>query len=128
MYAVIHDVTSYPEFLPWCVDALIKEENDALQVAELKVAYKRLALTFSTSNALVKDESISMSLISGPFKTLSGQWMLQTLDEHACKVSLEMTFAFANPVTHALFGRVFHSVVSAQVDAFQKRAEQIYGV
>lgn len=126
MYAVINDIRSYPEFLNWCDEVIVLDEDFNSVEAELKIAYGHLKISFATQNLLIPNESISMSLISGPFKKLSGKWLLQELGDEACKVSLAMDFTFENPITHRLFGKVFKTVVSAQVDAFRKRAEYIY--
>ena len=127
IYQVISDVRSYPEFLNWCEAESIESENEGLQLATLHVSYGKLKLSFSTQNTMVVDQSIDMQLSSGPFKALSGQWLITALDESACKVFLEMDFKFSNPITHKLFGKVFQSVVSAQIDAFEKRAHTIFG-
>lgn len=128
IFSVINDVESYPEFLSWCSDVSVLEQTGERVIAELKISYGHLKISFSTENQLVFNESITMNLIAGPFKKLSGEWGIQALGESACKVSLAMDFTFANPITHRLFGKVFQTVVSTQMDAFQKRAEKIYGV
>jgi len=127
IYAVICDVRSYPEFLNWCSSVKVLQESDHNQVAELNIAYGKLKFSFSTENNLTPTELIEMRLVAGPFKDLSGQWSIRPLGDQACKVSLEMRFTFDNPITHKLFAKVFHSVVSKQVDAFHKRANQVYG-
>lgn len=76
---------------------------------------------------MTRQQSIAISLIEGPFLSLEGQWTIQSLGENACKVSLEMDFLFDSALTQSLFGRIFQSVISAQLDAFQKRADQLYG-
>ena len=126
IYAVIKDVRSYPEFLNWCSAATVHEEHAHSQVAELTISYGKLHFSFSTENTLVEDQSLSMQLVSGPFKDLNGEWQIQALGESACKVTLQMNFTFDNPITHRLFAKVFQKVVTAQVDSFQKRAEVIY--
>jgi len=76
---------------------------------------------------MLRNKSVSIDLVEGPFSALGGQWLLQELSESACKVSLEMDFNFESRITQKLFGRVFQSVIAAQLDSFQKRAEQLYG-
>ncbi len=127
MYSVIRDIEYYPEFLNWCDSVAVTESNEARQIAEVRVRYGRLKISFTTENQLTRNEKIEMALVSGPFKQLNGAWSIQTMGENASKVSLNMAFRFQNPITHQLFGKVFQSVVTAQVDAFQKRAEQLYG-
>lgn len=128
MYDVVADIRSYPAFLNWCDDMQIISETSEQVVAKLMIAYGKLKFSFTTQNKVVMNESISMNLVDGPFSSLTGLWTIQHLNDKASKVSLEMDFIFDNPITHKLFGRVFQKVISAQLDAFQARAEQLYGV
>ncbi len=128
MYAVISDVNCYPEFLNWCTDVRVEEQSAQQQIAELNITYGTLKLSFTTVNTLTPHELIEMKLAAGPFKNLSGQWEIQALGEGACKVSLNMSFTFDNPMTHRLFAKVFEKAITAQVSAFEQRANQIYGI
>jgi ribosome-associated toxin RatA of RatAB toxin-antitoxin module len=127
MYDVIADIRSYPAFLNWCSGTQIVSESSGELVAKLMISYGKLSFEFTTRNTMIESQSVSMNLVEGPFSTLSGQWVLQPLSENACKVSLEMDFNFESLITQTLFGRVFKSVITAQLDAFQNRAEQLYG-
>ena len=126
MFAIIRDVPAYPSFLNWCDEASVEYEDEHIQKATLSVSYGKLKLSFSTENSLVQDERVGISLLSGPFKALSGAWNIQSLTADACKVSLEMDFTFDNPITQKLFGKVFQKVVTTQIEAFEKRANEIY--
>jgi len=127
MYDVVADVRSYPGFLPWCSGMEIVSESTEEVVAKLLISYRKLDFSLTTKNIMTKDESIQISLVEGPFSNLNGEWQIQSLDDNGCKVSLEMNFMFDSAVAHKLFGPVFQNVISAQLDAFQKRARQLYG-
>jgi ribosome-associated toxin RatA of RatAB toxin-antitoxin module len=127
MYDVIADIRSYPAFLNWCSGSEVVTQSNNELVAKLAIAYGRLKFSFTTRNSMIEDQSVVMQLVEGPFSKLSGQWLLQELNDSACKVSLEMDFKFDNMITQKLFGRVFQSIIAAQLDAFQNRAEQLYG-
>ncbi len=62
-----------------------------------------------------------------PFKRLHGLWQFQSLRDDASKVLLDVDFEFANKVLGAVEGPVFSQIVGSLVDAFVKRAEQVYG-
>jgi len=128
MYDVVADIRSYPGFLNWCDNMQIISETADEVVAKLMISYGKLKFSFTTRNQMRKDESITMNLVDGPFSDLTGLWTIQKLNDNASKVSLEMDFTFDNPITHKLFGQVFQKVISAQLDAFQSRAEQLYGI
>ena len=126
MYDVVADIRSYPGFLNWCDKMEIISETPDEVIAKLIISYGKLDFSFTTRNQVVKNESIKMNLVDGPFSTLTGAWTILSLNENASKVSLEMEFAFDNPITHKLFGRVFQKIITAQLDAFEKRAERLY--
>jgi len=44
-----------------------------------------------------------------------------------CKVELELHYGFDNAALAALVGPVFDKIAGSLVDAFVKRAEQVYG-
>lgn len=127
MYDVVADVRSYPGFLNWCENMQIISESPDEVVAKLIISYGKLNFSFTTRNKMQKNQSVEMALVDGPFSELNGQWTILSLDDNACKVSLEVDFMFDNPITHKVFGKVFHKIISAQLDAFQKRAELLYG-
>ena len=52
---------------------------------------------------------------------------LDELDENASEVALRLRFAFRNPIKSALFGRMFEDIATSLVDAFSRRARQVYG-
>jgi ribosome-associated toxin RatA of RatAB toxin-antitoxin module len=70
-----------------------------------------------------------MKLVEGPFSNLDGCWKFQPLGDgqRACKVSLELHYAFKSTTLATLVGPVFDRIAGNLVDAFVKRAEQVYG-
>ena len=127
MYDVVADIPSYPDFIAWCNGVNIVSETSQEVVAELIIAYGVLDFSFTTRNIMSKHQFIQLSLVDGPFSSLKGEWGFTTLDENACKVTLEMDFIFDNSVTHKVFSGVFQKVVNTQFEAFQKRAKTLYG-
>ena len=127
MYDVVADIPSYPEFLSWCSGVNIVSETEQEVVAQLIVAYGVLDFSFTTRNSMQKNQFILLRLVDGPFSDLNGEWAFKALDDNACKVSLEMDFEFKNSLTRSAFSSVFNKVVGTQLEAFQKRAETVYG-
>lgn len=127
MYALVADVPSYPTFLPWCGGArLIKEDAEIVEAA-ITIAYKGVNKTFVTRNRLVSNQSIEMKLVEGPFRHLNGLWRFTPLDERACKIEFELEFEAANRVVGAALNPVFNNIANHMVDAFHKRAIELYG-
>ncbi len=49
------------------------------------------------------------------------------MGDNACKVSLEMDFEFASRLLGMAFGKLFQQIAGQLVDAFTKRADELYG-
>jgi len=128
MYALVNDVPSYPEFLPGCSKAEVLASSELEMLARLEVKKAGISQQFTTRNSLVAGKEIRMQLESGPFSQLSGGWHFIPLDEHACKVVLQLDFEFSSKLIEFAFGKVFQELTAAMVGAFTQRAKQIYGV
>ena len=80
---------------------------------------------FTTRNTLEPDRRIDMSLVSGPFRTLAGEWRLTPIDAEGCRVELTMRFAFSHRLTALLFEPKFAATIGSLVDAFVARARSL---
>jgi ribosome-associated toxin RatA of RatAB toxin-antitoxin module len=131
MFSLVIDVARYPEFLPWCDRSAVLKEDEHGMDAEVGIAFGGIRQTFTTHNEHVPGRAVSMKLVNGPFSRLDGQWKFIPLGgangQRACKVELELHYGFDNMALSALVGPVFDRIAGSLVDAFVKRAEQVYG-
>lgn len=127
MYALVDDIPSYPRFLPWCRSAEeVSRSVDEVE-ASLELAKGGVQKSFTTRNRLQKNKMIEMRLVEGPFKHLEGFWRFDALDENACKVSLDIEFEFSSRILSVTLGPVFAQITNSLIDAFLKRAQDLYG-
>jgi ribosome-associated toxin RatA of RatAB toxin-antitoxin module len=124
LYALINDIESYPQFLPWCTHARVLSRSDAELVATIDVRQGALQGEFTTKNLLIPERSVRMQLVSGPFRTLEGGWLLSPIEPNGCRVELALTFAFKSRITGALFESLFEKTIGSLVDAFVRRARE----
>jgi ribosome-associated toxin RatA of RatAB toxin-antitoxin module len=130
MFALVTDVARYPEFLPWCDRAAVVSQDEHGMKAEIGISFGGIRQTFTTRNDHVPGREVRMKLVNGPFSRLDGQWKFIPLgggEQRACKVELELNYGFDNMALGALVGPVFDKIAGSLVDAFVKRAEQVYG-
>jgi ribosome-associated toxin RatA of RatAB toxin-antitoxin module len=127
MFELVNDFESYPEFLPGCRHARLIERDDVHLIGEMTLGRAGIEQTIKTRNELYTPERIEMSLVSGPFKRLKGRWRFIPMGEDACQVSLEMEFEFASRLLSMAFGKIFQQIAGQLVDAFTKRANELYG-
>ncbi|WNC69704.1 type II toxin-antitoxin system RatA family toxin [Thalassotalea nanhaiensis] len=126
MYKLINDVVSYPKFLPGCSDSKLISQTDDKMTASLLVSKGGVKKWFTTENTLELNKKINMNLKDGPFKTLSGYWLLTPLSDEACKVELVLDYEFSNKLIEMAFGRIFDSLTNNMVSAFTNRAKEVY--
>jgi|SRR5579863_6265012 len=125
LFALINDIESYPQFIPWCTHARVESRTERQIIATLGVHRGPLRGQFTTRNELEPDRRIFMHLVSGPFRMLEGEWVLSPVAANGCRVQLKMQFAFRNPLTAMLFEQIFAQGTSALVDAFVARAREL---
>ena len=107
MYQLVVDVAAYPQFLPWCDKGRVVSLEENGMVAEIGIAFSGIHQTFTTRNAHVENQQVVIKLINGPFSQLEGEWNFVTLGK--------------------LVSPVFDKIAGNMVDAFIKRAKQVYG-
>jgi ribosome-associated toxin RatA of RatAB toxin-antitoxin module len=127
IYAVVEDIASYPEFLPWCGGTRILAQQENCVDAEITIAKGPVRVAFATTNQLRQNERIDMRLKNGPFKQLSGFWLFESIGEDVCRVSLKLDFEFNNRLLAMTVGAVFEQVIGSLIDAFLVRATSLYG-
>ena len=130
MYVLVTNIDQYPQFLPWCDRARVIETDAAGMTAEIGIAFSGIRQTFTTRNEHIEGQRVLINLVNGPFSKLEGAWNFLPLGDgtqRACKVELTLTYSFANATLGKLIGPVFDKIAGSMVDAFVKRANQVYG-
>ena len=134
MFNLVTSVDQYPQFLPWCDHAKVLTTTESGMQAEIGIAMGAVKQTLTTQNMHTVQQNqsrqVAMKLISGPFSKLEGTWDFTPVGDvaqRACKTELRLKYGFDNPVLAALVGPVFDKIAASLVDAFVKRADQVYG-
>lgn len=130
MFSLVSQVAEYPKFLPWCDRATVVSEDDQGMTAQVGISFGGIRQTFTTRNEHDAGQRIGMHLVDGPFSKLDGEWNFIPVGDaaqRACRVELKLRYGFDNAALAALVGPVFDKIAGSLVDAFVKRAEQVYG-
>jgi len=127
MYALVSDILTYPQFLPWCSGTQILSQEGEELSARIDFSVSGVSQSFTTRNQLQRDAEIAMHLIDGPFSNLEGRWRFEPLGDAGCKVLLLLEYEFSSKMVSLVVGPVFNKIANTLVDAFQKRAVEVYG-
>lgn len=127
MYALVDDIESYPQFLPWCAGAEYAAREQGRTVATLHINFHGLKNQFTTENIHEAGRRIDMKLVSGPFRSLQGSWSFTELGNDATKVAFSLRYEFGSPLLEAAVGPVFRTIAETFVEAFVRRADEKFG-
>ena len=114
MYVLVEDVESYPDFLPWCGGAVLHWRDGDLLEGSVEMHLAGLRRSFRTRNTMREFEAIDMEHVA-------------STERGAQDVSLDVEFEVKSQATDRLLGRYFEQICNSLVDAFVRRAEDIYG-
>ena len=127
IYALVSDILTYPEFLPWCSGTEILSQEGGELSARIGFSVGGVSQSFTTRNRLQPGKEIAMQLVDGPFSQLEGRWRFEPLGDAGCKISLLLEYDFSSKMVGLVVGPVFNKIANTLVDAFQKRAVEVYG-
>lgn len=128
MFDLVADVESYPEFLPWCVACRIRRRiNEQTFVADLMVGFKVFRERFTSEVTLNGAERIDVIYREGPFRYLNNHWAFSADERGHCVIDFYIDFEFRSKKLQKLIGRLFNEAVQRMVNAFERRADAIYG-
>jgi coenzyme Q-binding protein COQ10 len=134
MYGLIADVGRYPEFLPWCAAARVRDTrplpdgSGEVMEADLVVSFKVYRERFGSRVTLRPEaRTIDVEYLQGPFRYLQNHWRFTPLGDAACEIDFFVDFEFRSVILQKLIGMVFHEAMLRIVRAFERRAQALYG-
>lgn len=127
MFALVDRVEDYPQFLPWCNRTELKYRDARKLAATLFIKYHSVTSHFTTENEKEEPLWMTIRLVDGPFRRLEGLWRFKPLSDAACKIEFQLNYEFSSRMFEKVIGPVFSHIANTFVDAFVKRASQVYG-
>jgi coenzyme Q-binding protein COQ10 len=132
MFDLVADVERYPEFVPMCASLSVRRRTTGVNgsevlLADMAIGYKMIRERFSTRVALDRiNLKILVEYVDGPFSHLENRWSFTPAPE-GCDVTFDIDYAFRSRTFQMLAGAVFDTVVRRMVEAFETRADAVYG-
>jgi coenzyme Q-binding protein COQ10 len=126
LFDLVADVGKYPQFLPWCAGARVRSQTETELVADLTIGFGPFRETFTSRVALKRPSSAEVKYENGPFRYLNNTWSFRP-DPRGCRVDFFVDFEFKSRLLQAAIGVVFNEAVRLMVNAFIKRARDVYG-
>ena len=126
LYALVADVQKYPEFLPWCLAARIRDKSPISMSADLIIGFNMFRERFTSFVDLDVDNlEITVKYAEGPFKHLTNHWRF--LDHpDGCEIDFYVDFEFNSRLLQSVIETLFTEAVKRMVRAFETRANILY--
>ena len=133
MFGLVADVERYPEFVPLCQALQVRRSAEAGEgtrviVADMTVAFGPMKETFTSQVTLDQPNlTILVEYIDGPFQQLENRWRFKPDGDAHCTIDFFISYEFRSKALAFLMGSVFDVTFRKLTDAFEKRADAIYG-
>jgi len=127
LFNLVADVERYPEFLPWCLAARIRERGPNLVIADLLIGYKMVRERFTSRVVLSPPGHIDVSYTEGPFRYLNNHWLFEPQPDGSCVLDFYVDFEFRSRMLQKIIELLFNEAVKRMVAAFEARAQKLYG-
>ncbi len=129
---LVLDIEKYPEFVPFCFDAKIyenKQDGDLQKIiADLTIGKGPFKDTYKSDVAFnKKTDSIYVKNIEGPLNHLTNNWTFSDKNNGITEVTFDIDFEIKNKFLNSLMVVSFKFGLEKIADAFQKRAEELFG-
>ena len=128
---LVLDIEKYPEFVPFCLDAHIYEKNNkgdlTFIIADLTIGKGPFKDTYKSDVKFNKKNStINVSNIGGPLNNLENTCNFKE-QENGTEISFDIDFEIENKFLNIVMTKSFQFGLDKIADAFQKRAENLFG-
>ncbi len=132
MFDLVADVESYPRFVPLCERLVVRGRSKVgdvdILVADMTISYKIVRETFTSRVELDRaGQKITATYLDGPFRHLDNRWSFEPISAQESIVRFSIDYEFRSRTLGALMGAVFDRAFRKFAEAFEARADEIYG-
>lgn len=132
LFDLVADIESYPEFLPWCAAARVRDREGDVLYADMVIGYRMIRDRFTSRVTMTAPGAgeagvwrIDVFYIDGPLKYLQNHWVFRPADG-GCEIDFFVDFQFRSRLFERLIAPLFNEVVRRMVGAFEGRAHIVY--
>ena len=127
LFALVADVKSYAEFLPWVVAVRVRSSTETETVADLVVGFNAFKERFTSRVTKHAPDHIVVDYVDGPLKYLKNEWRFEPAEGGATNLFFSVDFAFQSRLFEVIAGQMFDRALRRMTGAFEQRAAELYG-
>ena len=130
---MVADIEKYPDFLPWCHAArIIRRPSTHELEAELIISFGHFKESYVSKVQLTPPKGdgegqIEVDMLQGPFNHLKNIWKFIPAAKSGSEIDFFLDFQFKSKLLDKLIGGMFTQAHRKMVEAFNERADFLYG-
>jgi coenzyme Q-binding protein COQ10 len=125
LFDMVADVKDYPQFVPWCQSAHIREVEPNLIVADLEIGFGAFRESFTSQVHMTRPHEVVVKAADGPLEHLSNQWVFTPV-RSLTRVDFAVDFRFKSHLLDHVANVMFHEASLKMMGAFEARAHSLY--
>ena len=134
MFDLVADVERYPEFVPLCQTLRVRRRTDGppgvkVLLCDMAVGYRAVRERFTSRVTLDRPQfRVLVEYVDGPFSYLDNAWNFRDESDPAgCRIEFFIAYEFRSRILAALMGSMFDAAFRKFAQAFEARADVVYG-
>tara|TARA_B110000263_G_C15060757_1_gene397334 strand:- start:234 stop:668 length:435 start_codon:yes stop_codon:yes gene_type:complete len=124
IYSIIANINNYPDFLPFCDSSTILSTTEDVITAKIDFNFYSHKVSITTENKNIKNESIEMRLMDGPFNSFNALWLFSKNSSHSTNIKYSMEYQASNPITAILIKKNMNLFIDLFIKAFKKQIKK----
>jgi coenzyme Q-binding protein COQ10 len=134
MFDLVADVERYPEFVPLCQTLRVRRRTSGDNGAEvllcdMAVGYRAIREKFTSRVTLDRPRlKVLVEYVEGPFSYLENTWNFRDeAQKPDSSIEFFISYEFRSRILAALMGSMFDAAFRKFAQAFEARADVVYG-
>ena len=124
IYSIIANINNYPDFLPFCDSSTILSTTEDVITAKIDFNFYSHKVSITTENKNIKNESIEMRLMDGPFNSFNALWLFSKNSSYSTNIKYSMEYQVSNPITAILIKKNMNFFIDLFIKAFKKQIKK----
>lgn len=127
LFDLVADVERYPDFLPWVIAARISRQQNQTLWVDMTIGMRFLRRRFSTKALLDRPHRIDISSHDILFERFEQKWTFEPAAEGGTNIEYQVDLRLRSRLLQTLIGAAFAERTTTMMEAYQHRAQELYG-